>query len=375
MMTSRLRAGLFLVVPVMLIALGAGSCSNDNNPTTPGDTTPPNAIANLAAGNSTVSSIRLTWTATGDDGATGTAERYDIRYSNTVITAATFGSATAVTGLPAPTVSGTSQTVTVSGLAANTTYYFAMKTADNVPNWSTVSNLPSGITLQTADITSPAAVTNLATSAMTATSVQLTWMTQGDDNSSGTAAQYDFRYSTAVITAANFASAAVVTGIPAPAVSGSYQNVTVTGLAANTTYYFAMKTADEVPNWSVVSNVPSVTTLQTSDGVAPAAVGNLATGAVTANSVQLTWMAQGDDNSTGTAAQYDFRYSTAVITAANFAAATAVTGVPAPTESGTRQYVTVSGLMANTTYYFAMKTADEVPNWSTMSNSVSALTR
>ena len=47
----------------------------------------------------------------------------------------------------------------------------------------------------------------------------------------------------------------------------------------------------------------------------------------TPNSVHLSWTASGDDSLTGTASQYDLRYSTSLITAANFASATQV-GLP-----------------------------------------------
>ena len=56
----------------------------------------------------------------------------------------------------------------------------------------------------------------------------------------------------------------------------------ITGLLGNTTYYFAMKAADEIGNTSPMSNVVSATTL--ADTVAPAAVGNLAAGSTTNHS-------------------------------------------------------------------------------------------
>jgi hypothetical protein len=43
---------------------------------------------------------------------------------------------------------------------------------------------------------------------------------------------------------------------------GSAETFTVTGLFPDTTYYFALKAADEVPNWSGISNSPSGTTLE-----------------------------------------------------------------------------------------------------------------
>lgn len=117
-----------------------------------GDTTAPSAIANLALSNPTASSITLSWTAPGDDGNTGTATSYDIRYSTSLITAANWASATQVAGEPTPQIAGSNQSMTVTGLSAATTYYFAIKTSDEVPNISSISNVPSLAT--TAAITS-----------------------------------------------------------------------------------------------------------------------------------------------------------------------------------------------------------------------------
>ena len=89
---------------------------------------------------------------------------------------------------------------------------------------------------------------------------------------------------------------------------------------------------------------------------------------VTFNSVSLTWTAPGDDSLSGTASQYDLRYSTSPITATNFASATRFSGTPTPSPSGTAEHVTVTGLSSGTLYYFALKTADEVPNWSGISD-------
>ncbi|MCK4735406.1 MAG: Ig-like domain-containing protein [Methanophagales archaeon] len=118
--------------------------------TEPGpDTTPPAQITNLATSTPTNSTIDLTWTAPGDDGNTGTATTYDIRYleGTTPIADANWASATQCTGEPAPQVAGSSETFTVTGLSPSTTYYFALKTADEVPNESPLSNVESGTTI------------------------------------------------------------------------------------------------------------------------------------------------------------------------------------------------------------------------------------
>ncbi len=82
----------------------------------------------------------------------------------------------------------------------------------------------------------------------------------GDDGSTGTATTYDIRYSTSTITLVNWGSATQVASEPIPSVAGSAESITVSGLSASTLYYFAMKTSDEVPNESGLSNVPSLTT-------------------------------------------------------------------------------------------------------------------
>ncbi|MCX9085305.1 MAG: MBG domain-containing protein, partial [Candidatus Methanoperedens sp.] len=108
--------------------------------TTASDTIPPSAIIDLDVGGSTANTITLTWTAPGDDGSSGTATEYDIRYSTSPINDGNWDSATPVTGEPAPGVAGTSESMVVTGLSSSTMYYFAMKTSDEVPNESGISN-------------------------------------------------------------------------------------------------------------------------------------------------------------------------------------------------------------------------------------------
>jgi len=112
------------------------------------DTTPPSAVNDLATSNPTSNSIELTWTAPGDEGNSGTASQYDIRYSTSEITESNWNSATQYTGEPTPQVAGSTETFTVTGLSPNITYYFVLKTSDEVPNWSDISNCASGATTE-----------------------------------------------------------------------------------------------------------------------------------------------------------------------------------------------------------------------------------
>ena len=84
-------------------------------------------------------------------------------------------------------------------------------------------------------------------------------------------------------------------------------------------YYFAIKTADEVPNWSPISEIGLATP---ADVFAPEQVDDLQATDTTDTSVTLTWTAPGDDGATGTATSYDIRYVVdGTIDAANFATA------------------------------------------------------
>jgi len=227
-----------------------------------------------AAAQETSTSITLTWTATGDDSLTGIASQYDLRYSTSPITASNFGSATRWSSMPSPTSPGTTQNVTVTGLTPSTTYYFALKVGDEVPNWSAVSNVITRTTLAM-DTAFPGAPTSLTATSFTETSASLRWTASGDDDATGTANTFDLRYSTSPITDANWSSATPVSNEPSPGPSGTVHNLTVNGLVRERTYYFAIRALDEVGNLSPLSNVISITT---PDQTPPAAVNDLTIG-------------------------------------------------------------------------------------------------
>lgn len=220
-------------------------------------------------------SITLDWTTPGDDSLTGTASQFDIRYSTTPITAANFLAATRwTTGVPVPTAPGTRQSTLLTGLSPATTYYIAIKTGDDVPNWANISNVASRTTTTAPDVVRPAPLA-LASSSATDSTVTVAWTAVGDDSLTGTATSYDLRWSTAPITTANWASATLVTGEPTPLTPGTAQSFTVTALSRQVTYYFAARASDEAGNVSGLSNVLSVATPDTKP---PAAITDLVLG-------------------------------------------------------------------------------------------------
>ena len=111
------------------------------------------------------------------------------------------------------------------------------------------------------DIVSPGLITDLSTSNPTSDSVLLSWTSPGDDAYTGTATQYDIRYSSEPITVSNWVSATPIIAEYNPLLAGSLQTHTVSNLNSGTIYYFAIKTADEIPNWSGLSNIATIETI------------------------------------------------------------------------------------------------------------------
>ena len=112
--------------------------------------TAPAAVADLKA---TVAGgkVTLTWTAPGDDGKTGTASEYQIKYSTKPMldfvpwpekkdTHITFWGSTNVADEPAPQAAGAKESYTSKGLKPGK-YWFAIKTRDVVNNLSKISNI------------------------------------------------------------------------------------------------------------------------------------------------------------------------------------------------------------------------------------------
>jgi hypothetical protein len=123
---------------------------------------------------------------------------------------------------------------------------------DEVPNWSALSNV---VRVSVLDLIPPGGVTDLAVRSSAKTTVTLTWTAPGNDGTEGRAVEYDVRYGDAAITGESWSTAQRVEGVSAPSAAWTTDSLMVTGLEEATTYYFALKTRDQVPNWSALSNV------------------------------------------------------------------------------------------------------------------------
>jgi formylglycine-generating enzyme required for sulfatase activity len=126
------------VIPLLALFLFA-ACSNQG--TRPRDELVPGRVTDLKIVDVGDSTVTLTWTAPGDDGAAGKAEAYEVRWLNrTIVEVYDWTEGTVVGPLPNPGVAGTQETAVVRGVPGGGWRYFGLKSRDEAGNWSIISN-------------------------------------------------------------------------------------------------------------------------------------------------------------------------------------------------------------------------------------------
>ncbi len=217
------------------------------------DTTPPSVPANLKSTAATSTSISLAWTASTDN-------------------VGVFGYHLFRNGTQVASPSGNSYTDT--GLAAGTSYTYAVSAYDAAGNASAQSASLKVSTTGSSDTTPPSVPANLKSTATTSSSVSLAW-TASTDNVA-VAGYHLFRNGTQVA-------------------SPSGNSYTDTGLAAATSYTYTVSAYDAAGNASAQSASLKVTTTGSSDTTPPSVPANLTSTAVTSSSVSLAWTASTDN--------------------------------------------------------------------------------
>lgn len=129
------------------------------------DSIPPAHISDFAVEEVSSDSVTLRWTAPGDDGMEGTADRYLLRYRTStpqhqpdasIKSRTDFQNAKRVSNVPMPDTAGTPQSVTLA-LNQDTSYYFALVAVDKVRNASPLATVRRDVTpVSTLQITAPA---------------------------------------------------------------------------------------------------------------------------------------------------------------------------------------------------------------------------
>ncbi|MCB9536708.1 MAG: fibronectin type III domain-containing protein [Myxococcales bacterium] len=362
--------------------------------------TPPAPVADLAVIERRADALVVGFTATGDDGAEGTAAAYDLRRAEApILTDADFAAATPLP-TPAPRAAGTAERVTIAGLAPGTRHHLALVVRDEGGNAS--PRTPS-IVGDTLDARAPAGVDDLA------------------------AAPGPAGAALSMVVHASSGSHTPETG-PEGLVDGDPQTFWISALGpqdAAQQVTFALDGAHRLDRVRVRAAAdypdlfPAAWTLEAWDGAAWTTVlderdvqvdddGWLDRrfAPVTARRLRLTgreggpvgdafavvvggfeaydadggdgslvlsWTAPADEGPTGRAARYDLRMAFEPITPATFAAAVQVES-PTALPAGLLHRWTVTGLPAETEHFFALVAIDADGNRGPMSNVAQART-
>ena len=207
----------FIDNPNLATQIWGGTVAEDRWNTTP-DTENPAAPTNLVASNITNTTVDLNWTASTDNIAvTG----YNIYVDGSSYDTSATNSAT------------------LTGLIKNTGYAITVYAQDAAGNTSTVSNTENITTDNFIDTEAPSAITDLASSNIASTSVDLSWSTSTDNVA--------------------VSSYQVFQG-GSPIGSSATNSYNVTGLTPETSYDFTVFAKDTAGNTSAVSNTVNITT-------------------------------------------------------------------------------------------------------------------
>jgi hypothetical protein len=171
------------------------------------------------------------------------------------------------TSMATPHVSGTLALVysRFPNMTAPAAKDLLLSRVDQVPAFdglvATGGRLNAFLTVTDPDVVPPGPISDLSVADVNGTRIKLRWTATGDDGTVGTCSQYELRYATFPIGAANFANATRVTGMPRPSPAGTQEQFEVQGLPFNTQFYFALRALDEFNNPSPLSNVVATSTL------------------------------------------------------------------------------------------------------------------
>jgi len=352
------RSGpLALLGIALLVGASLASCGGSTKP----DATPPAAVTDLTVTAVRDTTVTLTWTAPGDDGTRGRAIAYDLRYGR--FSVLTYWDIASPTPTPVPGPPGGTDSVVVTGLVQDAAYNFALRAVDEAGNWSDLSNMASGVP---ADHIAPATIADLVAEVLDHRAIRLRWTAPGDDGSEGLVEGYDIRYGTSPVTEVGWDTYPQAPFTQMPVVGGQEQVYDLGGLDTTTTYFAAVRAYDEAGNVAGMSNVVMATTPR--DTIPPGAVTDLAVRLGTPVAAVLSWTAPGDDGAEGQAASYDVRYAQTPITEATWGSATRAYLTQTPQTAGEPETLTVAPQEGQASYYFALKTTDEVGNTSALSN-------
>ena len=196
------------------------------------------------------------------------------------------------------------------------------------------------------DQTAPTAISNLKAGRINSSTAQ-TIFTPPEN-----ALIFDLRHSAGNLTLANWDDASSTSFIFSNT-NTSTQIIQIENLTNINNLKFYVRSRDQAGNWSDISNAASV--------AIPATIGAINAFETTPNSILAEWLMP-KFSLQANQARFDIRYSDELITADNFAAATALTTDLIP-EPNIVNYAKLENLATNTDYYLAVRYFDGL-GWS-----------
>ncbi len=319
----------------------------------------------------------LRWTAVGDDGrgdvpgAGAPATSYEIYLgAGNPPNAFALDALVPLPGAPAPAAPSTAEAFSLptADLADDTAHWVLVRAVDDVDARGAPSN---AVVFHTPDLEAPGAFSEFtAETGGSPGQVRVAFRAPGDDGLDGRASRFEVRWSTTPFAPGGFAGATPYAGAVPVVAGGDLGSATLLGLPAEAEIWVAMRAVDNHEQAGPVSVVVSARTRD----VAPGRIGDLAAAREGAAGARLAWTAPGDDGNSGRATRYEVRRHDTLITAANWDAAAALGGAPAPGEAGTAENFAVAGLSSGTTYWFAVRAVDERGQTGPVSNASSVAT-
>ena len=259
--------------------------------------------SSIIAKDQTYSSITLRWSAAVDDISSASSMRYDIRYSSSDnISTLALAEANGTLSQTVTGVSSSTLEATVSDLALNSSYYFAIIARDQAGNKAKYDTISSA-TL--ADLTPPIPVTDGAPISYTSTktSVTLTWPLASDNVTQQAQIQYAV-YSVPIFTAGYTGSVATTESMGTLLMSYAANTATYTNssLLPGSLYGYNVIAKDASGN-KVAYNPLSATTQ--ADDIAPTVANKSLTFSDKSYSgYKITWNSASDDFSSRTSIYY-----------------------------------------------------------------------
>lgn len=320
------------------------------------DVTPPTAGSAISFASVAATSLTVNWGAATDAVTVQAGLQYRLVKGSTSAAIDTIAEIDAISGADLlQDYTANDITQNVAGLAASTTYFFAVVVKDVAGNKAIYAPV-SQATTAAPDVTPPAVGTAISFASVTDTSLTVNWGQAVDIVTPQASLQYRLVKATT--------SAAIDTIAEVDAISGvdllqdyTANDVTqnVTGLSGATTYFFAAVVRDVAGNKSLYTPVSQTTT-----NLSPPTIGTaISFASVAETSLTVNWGAATDAVTPQASLQYRLVKATTSAAIDTIAEVDAISGGDLLQDYTANDLTqNVAGLTASTTYFFAVVVRD-----------------